>query len=25
VEAISKQYSDWSDLWQTVIHSGGQG
>jgi iron(III) transport system substrate-binding protein len=25
VEAISKQYSDWSDLWQSVIHSGGQG
>jgi iron(III) transport system substrate-binding protein len=25
VEAISKQYSDWSDLWQSVIHSGGKG
>ncbi|OAN37506.1 ABC transporter substrate-binding protein [Mycolicibacterium iranicum] len=25
VEAISKEYSDWSDLWQSVIHSGGQG
>lgn len=25
VEAISKEYSSWSDLWQTVVHSGGQG
>jgi iron(III) transport system substrate-binding protein len=25
VEAISKQYSDWSDLWQTVVHNGGKG
>lgn len=25
VEAISEQYSEWSDLWQTVVHSGGQG
>jgi iron(III) transport system substrate-binding protein len=24
VEAISKQYSDWSDLWQTVVHNGGK-
>jgi iron(III) transport system substrate-binding protein len=25
VEAISEQYSDWSDLWQSVVHSGSQG
>jgi iron(III) transport system substrate-binding protein len=25
VEAISKQYSDWNDLWQTVVHNGGKG
>jgi iron(III) transport system substrate-binding protein len=24
VEAISKQYSDWSNLWQTVVHNGGK-
>jgi iron(III) transport system substrate-binding protein len=24
VEAISRQYSDWSDLWQTVVHNGGK-
>jgi iron(III) transport system substrate-binding protein len=23
VEAISKEYADWSDLWQTVVHSSG--
>jgi iron(III) transport system substrate-binding protein len=23
VESISKEYSDWSDLWQTVVHSSG--
>jgi iron(III) transport system substrate-binding protein len=25
VEAISKQYSDWNDLWQSVVHNGGKG
>ena len=25
VEKISEQYSDWSDLWQGVVHSGSQG
>jgi iron(III) transport system substrate-binding protein len=25
VEAISKQYSEWNDLWQTVVHNGGKG
>jgi iron(III) transport system substrate-binding protein len=25
VEAISEKYSEWSDLWQSVIHSGSQG
>jgi iron(III) transport system substrate-binding protein len=25
VEAISKQYSEWSDLWQGVVHNGGKG
>ena len=25
VEAISEQYSDWSDLWQGVVHGGAQG
>ena len=25
VEAISQQYSDWSDLWQTVVHNGTKG
>jgi len=25
VEAISKQYSDWNELWQTVVHNGGKG
>ncbi|WP_197420039.1 ABC transporter substrate-binding protein [Mycobacterium sp. NAZ190054] len=25
VEEISKEYSSWSELWQSVIHSGGQG
>ena len=25
VEAISAQYSDWSDLWQGVVHTGGKG
>ena len=24
VEAISKQYSEWSDLWKEVIHNGGR-
>jgi iron(III) transport system substrate-binding protein len=24
VEAISQKYSDWSDLWQTVVHNGGK-
>ena len=24
VEAISKDYSSWSDLWQTVVHNGGK-
>ena len=24
VEAISKQYSEWSDLWQSVVHNGGK-
>jgi iron(III) transport system substrate-binding protein len=25
VEAISKQYSNWSDLWQSVVHNGSKG
>jgi iron(III) transport system substrate-binding protein len=25
VEAISEKYSEWSDLWQTVVHTGGNG
>jgi iron(III) transport system substrate-binding protein len=25
VEAISKKYSEWSDLWQSVVHNGSQG
>jgi iron(III) transport system substrate-binding protein len=25
VEAISKQYSDWNDLWESVVHNGGKG
>jgi iron(III) transport system substrate-binding protein len=25
VEAISQHYSDWSDLWQEVVHNGSQG
>jgi iron(III) transport system substrate-binding protein len=24
VEAISEQYSEWSDLWQEVVHNGGK-
>ncbi len=25
VEAISAKYSEWNDLWQTVVHAGGNG
>jgi len=25
VQAISEEYSEWSDLWQSVVHSGSQG
>jgi hypothetical protein len=25
VEKISAEYSDWSDLWQGVVHNGGKG